>query len=67
MRARYIHEVRAMTRMITTTEPVSSRPKKLMSGSEPPKNFEITINRNRLGMLSMASVKRIKTLSIHPP
>ena len=67
MRAKYIHDAAPIIRKKTSTLPVSSRPKISTDGSLPPKNLAVTMRRNRVGMLSMASVKRIKRLSIQPP
>ncbi len=38
-----------------------------MLGTLPPKNLAITISRKIWGMLNIASVKRISTLSTSPP
>ncbi len=63
MRARYSQLVRPMIRTMTTTLPLKSRPRMVTLGILPPKNLAITMSRKICGMMSIASVKRINTLS----
>ncbi len=67
MRARYIQLVKPMMTMMTITLPLKVRPRNWMVGILPAKNLAITSSKKSWGMVNMASVKRIKRLSIQPP
>ena len=67
MRARYIQLVRPMMRIMTMTLPLNVRPMMLIFGSFPPNTFAISSRNSSVGMLSIASVRRIRMESTQPP